>query len=103
MTRSELIEIISARFPHLPHSKSEEAVAEIIEKMTASMENGTRIEIRGFGSFNLSVRSPRKSRNPKTGESVPTPAKNIIRFKAGAPMRKAIMDSAAKTGIKQSN
>jgi integration host factor subunit beta len=43
--------------------------------MSEALAKGNRIEIRGFGSFALNYRPPRNGRNPKTGETVPVPAK----------------------------
>jgi len=50
-----------------------------------SLLGGQRIEIRGFGSFELNYRPARIGRNPKTGASVPVPEKFAPHFKAGTP------------------
>jgi nucleoid DNA-binding protein len=52
-----------------------------------------RIEARGFGSFALTYRPPRTGRNPKTGETVPVPAKRVARFTAGKELRERVESS----------
>ena len=63
------------------------SVKAIIDLMSKSLSNGDRIEIRGFGSFSLNFRPPRVGRNPKTGDKVNVPAKNVPHFKAGKELR----------------
>ena len=58
------------------------------------MATGSRIEIRGFGSFCLNYRPERLGRNPKSGESVVVPAKYVPHFKAGKEMRLRVDGSA---------
>jgi integration host factor subunit beta len=61
--------------------------------MTEALSEGERIEIRGFGSFSLHYRAPRMGRNPKTGESVPLPAKYVPHFKPGKELRDQVNQS----------
>ena len=91
MTRSELITLLAERFPQLVQKDAEMAVAEILGAIQAALANGNRIEIRGFGSFNLNYRPPRQGRNPKTGEPVAVSAKWVPSFKAGKELRERIM------------
>ncbi len=55
---------------HMPAKDVEAAIKEILEQMASTLQNGDRIEIRGFGSFSLHYRAPRVGRNPKTGDKV---------------------------------
>lgn len=87
MTRSELIEAMARRFPQLVKADAELAVAEILGAVGSALCSGGRVEIRGFGSFNLNYRPPRIGRNPKTGETVSVPAKWTPHFKAGKELR----------------
>ena len=66
--------------------------------MTQALASGQRIEIRGFGSFSLSQRSPRIGRNPKSGEQVLVPGKQVPHFKAGKELRERWTWSAATKG-----
>ncbi|SUT94455.1 integration host factor subunit beta [[Actinobacillus] rossii] len=90
MTKSELIEVISQRNPSIGVKNVENAVKEILEHMSITMENAERIEIRGFGSFSLHFRQPRIGRNPKTGESVKLDAKCVPHFKAGKDLKERV-------------
>ena len=58
--------------------------------MSNSLKNNNRIEIRGFGSFSLNYRPARIGRNPKSGEKVNIPEKNVPHFKAGKELRKRV-------------
>lgn len=88
MTKSELITKISERFPQLTSNDASDAVNAILSAITARLASpGGRIEVRGFGSFTVHVRPPRRGRNPKTGESVSVPAKAVPHFKAGVELR----------------
>ena len=90
MTKSELIEILAARQVHLKSDDVDLAVKTLLEQMSASLANGDRIEIRGFGSFSLHYRPPRIGRNPKTGESVALPGKYVPHFKPGKELRERV-------------
>jgi len=58
--------------------------------MVNTLSGGERIEIRGFGSFDVHYRPPRIGRNPKSGEVVSVPAKFIPHFKAGKGLREGV-------------
>lgn len=96
MTKSELIAQLSVRFPQLVLKDAEIAVRTILDAMSQTLCDGHRIEIRGFGSFSLNYRPPRQGRNPKTGETVPVPAKYVPHFKAGKELRDRV-DERAQT------
>ena len=87
MTKSELVRALSEKLPEIQQWDVELAVNCMLEQMTKALEHGERIEIRGFGSFNIHQRPPRLARNPKTGESVDLPAKTVVHFKPGKQMR----------------
>lgn len=87
MTKSELIEQLSAQQTHLSQADVELAVRSILEQLSRALANGERIEIRGFGSFSLHYRPPRMGRNPKTGEPVALPGKYVPHFKPGKALR----------------
>jgi integration host factor subunit beta len=87
MTKSELISRLAERFPQLVTRDADDAVKVILDTMTEALCHGTRIEIRGFGSFALNYRPPRIGRNPKSGEKVQVPAKYVPHFRAGKDLR----------------
>ncbi len=87
MTRSDLIERLSRKFPALTAADVTAAAKIILTAMADTLEEGGRIEIRGFGSFGTNVRPPRLGRNPKTGVTVEVPAKRAVNFKPGLELR----------------
>ena len=87
MTKSELIEAIAAKTGQLSSKDVELAVKTILEHMSQALSAGERIEIRGFGSFSLHYREPRRGRNPKTGDSVELTGKYVPHFKPGKELR----------------
>ena len=90
MTKSELIETILSRQSQLSSKDVELAVKTILEHMSQALASGERIEIRGFGSFSLHFREPRRGRNPKTGDSVELKGKNVPHFKPGKDLRERV-------------
>lgn len=87
MTKSELIEAIALKQTQLSARDVEIAVKTIIEHMSHSLSTGERIEIRGFGSFSLHYREPRRGRNPRTGDAVELSGKYFPHFKPGKELR----------------
>jgi integration host factor subunit beta len=67
--------------------------------MADALVQGERVEIRGFGSFDLHHRPPRIGRNPKTGETVNLPAKVAVHFKPGKDMRDRVNAAHNPCGI----
>jgi integration host factor subunit beta len=90
VTKSELIAILAARYPQLAVRDTDLAVKTVLDAMTQALAEGQRIEIRGFGSFSLSERAPRVGRNPKSGEQVMVPGKQVPHFKAGKELRERV-------------
>ncbi len=90
MTKSELIELLATRQSQLAYKDVELAVNVILEHMSATLSEGERIEIRGFGSFALHFRRSRMARNPKSGEPVSLPAKYVPHFKPGKELRERV-------------
>lgn len=93
MTKSELIERIAERQDQLSPKDIELAIKLILEYMSQSLASGSRIEIRGFGSFSIHYRAPRIGRNPKTGESVELDGKYVPHFKPGKELRDKVNEN----------
>ena len=87
MTKSDLIERLSASFQHLSSKEVESAIREILEQMAGTLQSGERIEIRGFGSFEVRIHEPRVAHNPKTGEQVNLSRRRVVHFKPGVELR----------------
>ncbi len=89
MTKSELINSLADSY-QLYAKDAELTVKTILETMAEALADGKRIEIRGFGSFALSVRPPRVGRNPRSGEKVMVSEKRVPHFKPGKELRERV-------------
>ncbi|MDH4386293.1 MAG: integration host factor subunit beta [Caulobacter sp.] len=87
MIKSELIASLAAENPHLTQKDVERVVGVILERMIQALEQGGRVELRGFGAFSVRSRPARSGRNPRTGETVDVPAKHVPFFKSGKELR----------------
>ena len=86
MTRSELGDALANR-QGMAQKKAEAVVVTIFEAMAEALNEGDRIELRGFGSFAIREYRPYTGRNPKTGESIAVKPKKLPFFKAGKELR----------------
>ncbi len=89
MTKAELVEEV-ARAAELTKKDSEVIVDEVFKNIIQALNQGDKIELRGFGSFRVRQRDARRGRNPKTGEPVDIPAKRVPYFKPGKELKELI-------------
>ncbi len=87
MIKSELIQKIAEDNPHLYQRDVERIVSTVFEEITSALSRGDRVELRGFGAFSVKQRDGRMGRNPRTGATVPVPAKAVPFFKTGKELR----------------
>jgi integration host factor subunit beta len=87
MTKSELILRLSEANPHLFQRDVERLVSTVFDEISAALESGDRVELRGFGAFSVKKREARVGRNPRTGESVKVESKYVPFFKTGKQLR----------------
>lgn len=87
MTRSELIQTLSERNPHLYLRDIEKVVDAFFGGISDALVSGDRVELRGFGTFSVKERAARVGRNPRTGQSVEVSAKRLPFFKSGKELR----------------
>lgn len=92
MTKSELIQKLADRNPHLFLRDVEKIVDTFFNEITDAMARGDRVELRGFGAFSVKHRDARKGRNPRTGETVMVEAKRLPFFKTGKALRERLND-----------
>jgi integration host factor subunit beta len=95
MTKSQLIERIAERAPHVPRREVEAIVNAVFEQMAEALKAERRIELRGFGVFGVRVREAHAGRNPKTGETVQVPARRNAFFTPGKELRDRLNPAAA--------
>ena len=73
------------------HAFAAQTVDVIFESLRASIIEGNRIEIRGFGTFEIKIAKPRRAaRNPRTGEIVHVPARRKVTFKPGKAIKEVL-------------
>jgi len=87
MTKRDLIEEVVRLHPRYSRRDAEVIVNAVFGSMADALRDGTRIEIRGLGSFIVKHRQAREGRNPKTGLIVSVPAKRVPFFKVGKELK----------------
>jgi integration host factor subunit beta len=90
MIKSELVQVIAERNPHLYQRDVEHVVSAILEEIVDALSQGDRVELRGFGAFSVKNRPARTGRNPRTGETVTVEEKHVPFFKTGKDMRERL-------------
>ncbi|HEX3494703.1 MAG TPA: integration host factor subunit beta [Methylocella sp.] len=90
MIKSELVQRIATRNPHLYLRDVEKIVNAILDEITGALSRGDRVELRGFGAFSVKHRDARVGRNPRTGAHVPVNEKTVPFFKTGKEMRERL-------------
>ncbi|MFA9462342.1 integration host factor subunit beta [Thiohalorhabdus methylotrophus] len=90
MTKSELIDRVCEQLDYLTRKDAEVAVNTLFDYLGEQIASGRRIELRGFGSFGTKSRAARRGRNPKTGETVEVPPKQVPFFRAGKSLREQV-------------
>ena len=96
MTKAAFVEEV-ARVADLTKKHSEVIVDTVFRSIIDALHRGEKIELRGFGSFRLRRREPRKGRNPKTGDKVDVPSKRVPYFKPGKELKELINRAADST------
>jgi DNA-binding protein HU-beta/integration host factor subunit beta len=74
----------------LPQTQAQEVVQRVFDRITETLVQQGRLELRNFGVFEVKQRRPRKARNPRTGEEVMVPARMVVTFKAGREMEERV-------------
>ncbi len=91
MNKTELINAVAEKAA-LSKKDAEKAVAATIDAITDALVAGDKVQLVGFGAFEVKCRNARVGRNPKTKETIEIPASKIPAFKAG----KALKDKVSK-------
>lgn len=91
MTKKEIVKKISEEIG-LTQLKTKDIVQLTLDAIVETLVNEGRIELRNFGVFEVKQRAPRKARNPRTGDKVFVPAKNVVTFKPGKEMEELVRE-----------
>jgi integration host factor subunit beta len=102
MTKAELVEDV-ARAAELTKKDAERLVEIVFESIIDTLNQGEKIELRGFGSFRVRERGARRGRNPKTGDPVDIPAKRVPYFKPGKELKELINEDSPASSSASGN
>lgn len=86
MNKSELIEAMSIKTGATKKS-AEKSLNAFVDVVTEALAKGDKVQLVGFGSFEVLKRAPRKGHNPQTGEEIKIPASKSPKFKAGKALK----------------
>lgn len=89
MNKSEIIAAIAEATGQSKRDAAE-FVDTLLDEISSSLERGEKVELTGFGKFEVRSLSARLGRNPQTGESIPIPARRSPAFKAGSVLKRAV-------------
>src|SRR4051794_7191185 len=97
VTKKEIVKQIADKVNET-QLKTKEIVKMTFDAIIETLVTEGRIELRNFGVFEVKQRKPRKARNPRTGERVKVPARNMVRFKPGLEMEERIGKKKSPVG-----
>ena len=89
MNKNELSAAIAAK-AGLTRKDAEAAVCAMSDIIAESLKNGEKVQIVGFGAFEVKERPARKARNPKTGEEIPISARTVVTFRPGQKLKERV-------------
>ncbi len=96
MTKKEIVKKISEDIG-LTQLKTKDIVQRTLDAIIQTLVSEGRIELRNFGVFEVKKRAPRKARNPRTGDKVYVPSKNVVTFKPGKEMEELVRKMDPRT------
>ena len=95
MTKQEIVEIVS-NATGLTKVETETIMNGVMSTIIDSLANNEKVELRGFGTFGIKHRMPKKARNPGTGEPINLPERHVPTFKPSKFMRSHVNNSLKK-------
>ena len=89
MNKTELIDAMAEK-AGISKAAAKKALESFLENIGESLKKGNRVSLVGFGSWAVTKRAAREGRNPQTGKTINIGAKNVVKFKPGADLQKAV-------------
>ncbi len=93
LTKAELADLLFERLG-LNKRESKDMVEAFFEIIHGTLVTGEDVKLSGFGNFNIRRKAPRPGRNPRTGESIPIKARNVVTFHASHKLKEQIQGHA---------
>ena len=90
MNKTELINAVAAK-AEISKKDAEKALAAVLGSIEDALKAGDKVQLIGFGTFEVKERAARTGHNPKTGEAIEIAAAKVPSFKAGAALKTAII------------
>lgn len=94
LTKAELSDLLFERLG-LNKRESKDMVEAFFEIVHGTLVRGQDVKLSGFGNFNIRRKAPRPGRNPRTGESIPIKARNVVTFHASHKLKALVQGDAA--------
>lgn len=89
MNKSNLIDVM-AEDAGITKAAAKKTLESFLENVEGALSRGDRVSLVGFGSWSVTRRAAREGRNPQTGKTIKIPAKNVVKFRPGSGLQKAI-------------
>ena len=103
MIKSQLVQKFCNMYPNLLRKDVEKILEIIFSEITKALCRGENIEIRGFGTYKITMRKARIGRNPKTAKTIQIPAKKAIKWKMSKTMYKRLNKNFTENKISATN
>ena len=89
MNRTDLIYKVADKV-NLPKSQVDRIINATFDEIKRELISGGKVQILGFGTFEVRTRAPRKGKNPRTGETIDLPEHKVTHFACGKPLKEAV-------------
>jgi len=89
MTKQDLVDAMSNE-TGFSKKDATRAVEAVLDAVTKTLKRGEKVQLAGFGTFEVRARSAREGRNPQTGQTITIPARRSPAFKAGKALKEAV-------------
>ncbi|MGM0576946.1 MAG: HU family DNA-binding protein [Myxococcota bacterium] len=89
LTKDKMVSAMASE-ADITKAQAEQAFSALIDAMEETLAKDHKVTIMGFGTFDISKRAPRQGRNPQSGKPIQIPATNVVRFRAGAQLKRKV-------------
>ena len=89
MNKTDLVNAVASK-AEISKKDAEAAVSAVVSSISEALAGGEKVQLVGFGSFEVRDRAAKQGRNPRTGESITIPASKLPAFKAGSALKEAV-------------